>query len=151
MPVRTKANGSALIPFALITAAFFAAGFLVPSEIPSGEESPLPFFMFMMGGIFLFINLALLFRGFLLNRKRAFIEKNWLTAPAEILQVSETGTCINKQPKIRFILRLEPPGSEPLEVEHVQLMPLLALQNFAPGKRVLVKVNPDDHSKILLF
>ncbi len=151
MPVRTRANVSALWLFALIIAAFFAAGFLVPSELPSGEKSPLPFFMFMMGGIFLFINLALLFRGFLLNRRRALIEKNWLTAPAEILQASETGAYINKQPKIRFKLRLEPPGSEPLEVEHVQLMPLMALQKFAKGKRVLVKVNPDDHSKILLF
>lgn len=151
MPVRTKANYSALLIFAVIIAAFFTAGLLVPSELPSGEKSPLPFFLFMMGGIFLFINLALLLRGFLLNRKRAFIEENWLTAPAEILEVSETGTYINRQPKLRFRIRVEPPGDEPQFLDHVQLIPLMALHEFPAGKRIKVKVNPEDHSKILLI
>jgi hypothetical protein len=151
MPVRTKANHSALLLFAAVIAGFFTAGFLVPWELPSGEKSPLPFFMFMMGGIFLLINLALLVRGFYLNRRRAYIEQNWLTAPGEILKVSETGTYINKQPKIRFSIRVEPPGSEPRVIDHVQLIPLTALQEFPVGKNIMVKVDPEDHSRILLF
>lgn len=149
MPVRTKANTSGLVLFALIIAGFFAAGFLVPSTLPSGEKSPLPLFMFMMGGVFLLINLALMVRGFIMNRRRLFIERNWTTAEAEVLSAEETGTYINRQPKIRYRFRVFPPGHQPVEVEHSMVTPLMALSHLAVGKRIKVKIDPADQSRIM--
>ncbi len=151
MPVRTKANPTALILFAVVIAAFFTGGFLVPSKLPSGESSPLPGFLFFMGGLFLAINLILLFRAVIMNRKRMQIEANWLTAAARVLEISETGTYINRQPRIRLRLLVDPPGGEPMEALVVQVIPLTALGLFQPGKEISVKIDPEDHRKVHLM
>ncbi len=103
----------------------------------------------MMGGIFLVINLALMVRGFIMNRRRLFIERNWTTAEAEVLSAEETGTYINRQPKIRYRFRVFPPGHQPVEVEHSMVTPLMALSHLAVGKRIKVKIDPADQSRIM--
>ncbi|HOP26015.1 MAG TPA: hypothetical protein PLM22_09405 [Candidatus Sabulitectum sp.] len=151
MPVRTKANPTALILFSAVIAAFLAGGFLVPSKLPSGESSPLPGFLFFMGGLFLAINLILLARAAVLNRKRAFIEANWLQATAKVTAISETGTYINRQPKVELRLLVDPPEGERFEARLIQVLPVTALSGFQPGSEVNVRVDPDDYSKVHLM
>ncbi len=151
MPVRTKANPTALILFAVVIAAFFAGGFLVPSELPSGESSPLPGFLFFMGGLFLAINLILLARAVVLNRRRAYIEQNWLPATAKVIKISETGTYINRQPKVELRLLVDPPEGDRFETSLIQVLPLTALPGFQPGTEVNVKVDPEDRRKVHLM
>lgn len=151
MPVRTRANRTALILFLIVIAAFFTAGILVPSELPEGGKSPLPLFFFMMGGLFLLINAVILAHGMIMNRRRAQMERNWIPAEAEVLKISETGTYINRQPRIMLRLRVRLPGGEESVVEHRQVMPVTALHKFTPGSSVAVKVDPGGSGRVLLM
>ncbi len=150
MAMRLDINWGVLSVFGLIIVGCIVAGFLAPAEARTDDGFPLNNFYFRMGGM-LFLSIGgLVLWATLSNRRRAIKEKTWLDATAQIIEVSETGTYINNQPKIRFKLRVQSPVHPVCEVVHKQVIPLTALALYSAGATIMVKVNPDDPKDIML-
>jgi hypothetical protein len=66
-------------------------------------------------------------------------------APAVVIEVKDTGTTINNQPRVRLQLRVQPEGEPPFEVERKLLVSRLAIPR--PGERVEVAYDPDDRQR----
>jgi hypothetical protein len=151
MGIRTSINWNVFGIFGVIIVGFIIAGFLVSPDAETDDGHPLNIFFFAMAGMFLVSNLGVIIWARLSNRKRDMIEQNWLDAEAEILEVSETGTYINNQPKIRFKFQVLSPVHPPCEVIHKQVIPLTMLAQFQVGGKIRVKVSPDDPQDIMIL
>lgn len=151
MGMRTKINFGVFAVFAVVIVGFIVTGFLVSPKAKTNDGYPLNIFFWGMAGMFLLTNLGVLLWAKLSNRRRERIEKTWFDATAEILEISETGTYINNQPKIRFKLHVNSPVHPPCEVVHKQVIPLTALGRFQVGKTITVKINPEDAQDIMIL
>jgi len=151
MGMRRGLNWSVFSIFGIIIVGFIVAGFLVSPDSKTDDGHPLNIFFWGMGGIFLLSNIGILLWVKLSNRKREHIEQTWFDAQAEILSVSETGTYINNQPRLRFTLHVNSPVHPPCDIEHKQVIPLTALAQYQVGKTISGKVNPDDPRDIMLL
>lgn len=150
MGMRTSINWNVLGMFGVMILAFFVAGFLVPEGSRTDDGFPLNYFLWGMGGMFLVSITGVVLWARLSNRRRERIEREWLDAKATILEMGETGTYINNQPRIRFVLHVESPIHPPRDVVHKQVVPLTMLAQFRQGETIGVKVNPDDPDDVLL-
>ena len=150
MGMRMGMNWNVFGIFALIIVGFIVAGFLVSPKAETDDGHPLNIFFWGMAGMFLLSNLGVLAWVQLSNRKRERIEATWFDAQAKILEVSETGTYINNQPKLRFRFYVNSPVHPPCEVVHKQVVPLTLLAQLQPGKTIKIKVNPEDPRDIML-
>lgn len=139
-----------MVWFLLIIVGFVVAGFLVSGDAKTDDGHPLNIFFWAMAGIFFLTTSGVLLWAGLSNRRRESIEKTWLDAPAEILEVSETGTYINNQPRLKFTLNVMSPVHPPCRVVHKQVIPITALSQFSRGTTINVKVNPENPQDILL-
>ncbi|MBD3278701.1 MAG: DUF3592 domain-containing protein [Candidatus Aegiribacteria sp.] len=149
MGARTRMNKSALVMFVILIGGFVVAGFLVPSRTAEGFHSPLPFFLWGMGGLFFLIILLVILKAMYTNRKRMIAERTWADATAEIVSVSQSGT-VNRQPWMIISLKFEyPPGSF-RETTIKQVVPMTALQYFRKGNAVRIKVNPENPDRIMV-
>ena len=151
MGMRRGINWSVFGIFAVIIVGLIVAGFLVSPDSKTDDGHPLNIFFYGMAGLFLLNNLGLLPYVQLSNRRRDFIEATWFDAQAKILEISETGTYINNQPRLRFRLHETSPVHPPCEVVHKQVIPLTVLAQFQQGKTITVKVNPNDPQDILIL
>jgi len=150
MGYRTNINWGVFAIFGVLIIGFIVAGILVPSGSKTDDGHPLNIFFFVMAGMFTLSTGGVLVWAKLANRRRAMIEQNWLDAEAKILEVGETGTYINNQPKLKFRLHVHSPMHPPCEVVHKQVIPLTAISHYQAGSTITVKVNPDDPQDILL-
>lgn len=150
MGFRTQINWGVFGIFGVLIIGFIIAGFLVPSDAETDDGHPLNIFFFVMAGMFFLSTAGVILWATLSNRRRQMIETTWFDAQAEILEVGETGTYINNQPKIRFKLFVQSPVHPPCEVVHKQVIPLTALAQYQIGKTITVKVNPEDPQDILV-
>jgi len=66
-------------------------------------------------------------------------------APAAIVDVRDTGTTINDNPRVVVRLRVEPDGEAPFEVERKVTVSRVAIPRA--GERVEVAYDPADHSR----
>jgi Short C-terminal domain len=66
-------------------------------------------------------------------------------APAVVIEVKDTGTTVNNQPRVRLRLRVQPEGEPPFEVERKLLVSRLAIPRV--GERVEVAYDPDDRDR----
>ncbi len=146
-----RINGNLLGIFAIVVVGFIVAGFLVSPKAETDDGHPLNIFFWGMAGIFLLSNLAILTWVQLSNRRRDRIEAIWVDAQAEILEISETGTYINGQPRLRFRLSVNSPVHPYCEVVHKQVMPLTVLAQLQVGKTITVKVNPDNPGDLMIL
>jgi len=146
-----KFNWNVFGIFALVIVGFIVAGFLVSPKAETDDGHPLNIFFWGMAGIFLLSNLVILTWAQLSNRRRDRIEVTWVDAQAEILEVSETGTYINNQPRLRFRLAVNSPVHPYCEVVHKQVMPLTALAQLQVGNTITVKVNPDNPEDLMIL
>ena len=151
MGLRRGMNWNVFGIFALIIVGFIVAGFLVSPKAKTDDGHPLNIFFWAMAGIFLLSNLGILAWVTLSNRRRDRIEATWLDAQAEILEISETGTYINNQPKLRFRFYVNSPVHPPSEVVHKQVIPLTLLAQFKVGETITIKINPDDPRDIMIL
>lgn len=148
--MRTVINWGVFGIFGLMIAGFIIAGFLVSPDAKTDDGHPLNIFFFVMAGMFALSTGGILLYATLANRRRAFREANWMDATAEILEVSETGTYINNQPRIKFRLLVHSPVHGATEAVHKQVIPLTALAQYSAGTSIQVKVNPSDPKDIHL-
>lgn len=150
MGFRTSINWGVFGIFGVIIVGFIIAGILVPSDARTDDGHPLNYFFFLMAGMFLLSTGGVLVWARASNAKRARIEQTWLDAQATILEVSETGTYINNQPRLRFKLHVESPMHGPQDVVHKQVIPLTALSQYQAGMTITVKLNPENPEDIML-
>jgi hypothetical protein len=66
-------------------------------------------------------------------------------APGVVIEVKDTGTTVNNQPRVRLRLRVQPEGEPPFEVERKLLVSRLAIPRA--GDRVEVAYDPDDRDR----
>ena len=151
MGIRTVINWGVFGIFGVIIVGFIVAGFLVSPDAETDDGHPLNIFFWIMGGMFLMSILGVLAYARFSNRRRDRIEKTWFDAQAEILEMGETGTYINNQPRIRFRFHVNSPVHPPCEVVHKQVIPLTALSQFKVGNTIKVKVNPDDPRDLMIL
>ncbi len=150
MALRTQINWGVFAIFGVIIVGFIIAGFIVPEDARTDDGHQLNLFFFLMAGMFLLSTGGVILWATLSNRRRAMIEQNWLDAPAKILEVSETGTYINNQPKIKFLLEVHSPMHPVCQVVRKQVIPYMALSQYQVGSTITVKVNPDDPEDVMI-
>ena len=67
------------------------------------------------------------------------------TAPALLLEVTDTGMTVNDNPRVEVRLRVEPPDGEPFEVSRKVLVSRVRVPRA--GERVEVVYDPADHER----
>jgi hypothetical protein len=68
---------------------------------------------------------------------------------ATIGQMVATGRTINMQPELQFQMTVDVNGSQS-EVTHVQVVSPAIIGQLQPGAQVPVKVDPNDHSQLMI-
>jgi hypothetical protein len=68
---------------------------------------------------------------------------------ATIQQIISTGKMVNMQPEIQFQMTVDVNG-QTSEVTHLQVVPPTIIPQVQPGATVPVKVDPNDHSQVLI-
>ena len=68
---------------------------------------------------------------------------------ATIQQILSTGKTVNMQPEIQFQMTVNVNGSTS-EVTHLQVVPPTIIPQVQPGATVPVKVDPNDHSQLMI-
>ncbi len=75
---------------------------------------------------------------------------NGRPARAEILQIAQTGTRINDNPVVRFVLEVRPPDEPAFRAETERLVPLIEIPQIQPGTIVSVKYDPASRAVALV-
>jgi hypothetical protein len=70
-------------------------------------------------------------------------------ATATIVQMVATGRTINMQPELQFQMTVDVNGSVST-VSHVQVVSPAIIGQLQPGAQVPVKVDPSDHSQLMI-
>lgn len=73
-----------------------------------------------------------------------------VSAEATIIAVQETATRVNGQPLCRFRLSVTRPGREPYEATATRVLGVGDVHRVAPGSSIMVRVNPDDPSDVVI-
>ena len=68
---------------------------------------------------------------------------------ATIVSMQATGANINMQPELQFQLTVDVNGTKS-EVTHVQVVSPAIIGQLQPGAQVPVKVDPNDHSQLMI-
>ena len=71
-------------------------------------------------------------------------------ARAKILRMWDTGTTLNDNPKVKFLLEVFPGGRGPYRAEVKCYVSRLKLSQVQPGNEIAVKIDPEDETKIAL-
>ena len=72
-----------------------------------------------------------------------------LDGTATIVQMVATGRQINMQPELQFQMTVDVNGSQS-EVTHTQVVSPAIIGQLQPGAQVPVKVDPSDHSQLMI-
>jgi hypothetical protein len=151
MAMRTSINWGVFLIFGVLILGFIIAGFFVSPDAKTDDGHPLNYFFWGMAGMFLLTNGAVILWAVLSNRRRATREETWMDGTAEILEVGETGTYINNQPRLRFRLLVNSPVHGTTEVVMKRVIPLTALAQYQQGTTIQVKVNPEDAEEVMIL
>lgn len=68
---------------------------------------------------------------------------------ATIVQMQATGKTVNMQPELQFQLTVDVNGNQS-QVTHVQVVSPAIIGQLQPGAQVPVKVDPNDHSQLMI-
>jgi len=68
---------------------------------------------------------------------------------ATIVQMQATGKNVNMQPELQFELTVDVGGSQST-VSHVQVVSPAVIGQLQPGAQVPIKVDPNDHSQLMI-
>lgn len=69
--------------------------------------------------------------------------RNGEKATARILSLSQTGTTVNDNPVVRFVLEVKPSTRQPFHAETERLVSLVDLAKFQEGSEVTVRYDPN--------
>lgn len=141
-------------PFIIIGIGLMIAGFLGPAETLLTDGSPSRTDFFLMGAssiIFPLLGAAgVLMYYKRINDRETNLVQNGIQGVAEILGREQTGTYINEQPQVRFLLNITIPGRETYKVEHKDIVNLLDMGSIHVGAKLPVFVDPNNEKNIML-
>ena len=82
--------------------------------------------------------------------ERAQILDNGIAAPGTIIKVEDTGQRYNDQPQVNVWVQVEPDKEEPYEAMTKMVISPVYIPQFQPGKRVHVRYDAEDRTKIAI-
>lgn len=71
-------------------------------------------------------------------------------AEAKVVRMWDTGTTLNDNPKVKFLLEVRPPGRAPYQAEVKCYVSRLRLPQVQPGSVIAVKIDREDETKVAL-
>ena len=71
-------------------------------------------------------------------------------AEAKIVRMWDTGTTLNDDPKVKFLLEVRPSGRAPYQAEVKCYVSRLRLSQVQPGNVIAVRIDRQDETKIAL-
>ncbi len=80
----------------------------------------------------------------------AEIRANGLPARATVLKIWETGTRVNDNPVVGFLLEVHAEGMEPYQAETKALISILQIPQIQPGAVLKIKYDPKDPKRVAL-
>lgn len=80
----------------------------------------------------------------------AEIRANGLPATATVLKIWETGTRINNNPVVGFLLEVHAEGLQPYTAETKALISILMIPQIQPGANLKVKYDPENPNRVAL-
>lgn len=84
------------------------------------------------------------------NYVRSNLLKTGIQAEGRIVSVEPTGNYINDQPEARIVIDVTPKDGAPFRSETRFVIHQLYVPLYQPGKRVLVRYEKGDHSKMTI-
>jgi hypothetical protein len=69
---------------------------------------------------------------------------------ATIQQLVATGKTVNMQPELQFQMTVDVNGTTTSDVTHTQVVSPALIGQLQPGAQVPVKVDPNDHSQLMI-
>ncbi len=157
-----KAIGKPLlfnIPFFLVSGLLFYLGFTTDeSALTDDGVMNRRLFLFLMGTVFLVLPLAGSFTiliWMMVKRKRINeLVANGRQGTAVILELSDTGTTINDNPRIKLLLEIHLPNHQPYQAQKTVTLPLIYLPQVQTGSTIQILADPEqpnDEKRIALL
>ena len=75
---------------------------------------------------------------------------NGMAAQATIVRIWDTGTTINDNPVVGFLLEVRPQNMPAYQAEAKSMIPRLSIPQFQPGAIVPVKIDPQNQARVAL-
>lgn len=76
--------------------------------------------------------------------KASTLVASGIRGSAQVLEMTQTGTYINEQPRVKLQLRIQAPGVTPFESNDTYTVPLIALGSLQPGRPLMVMLDPQN-------
>ena len=76
--------------------------------------------------------------------------KDGTPAQATILRIWDTGTTINDNPVVGFLLEVRPQNLPAYQAESKSMIPRLSISQFQPGAIIPVKIDPQNQARVAL-
>lgn len=157
-----KATGKLLlfnIPFLLIAGFLFYSGLVADEQALTDDGSmSLKSFFFLMGAGFLVLPLAgslgILIWTVVKRRQMDELVATGKQGTASILEVSDTGTTINDNPRLRLRLEIHIPNYQPYRAQKTVTLPLTYLPQVQTGSTINILADPeqpDNEKRIALL
>ncbi|MDP3066191.1 MAG: hypothetical protein Q8N08_05565 [Methanobacteriaceae archaeon] len=142
-------------PLIVVGVVFIFLGLTASPGALTDDGYPLNNFYYLMGASFIIFPALGALGVFLfykrINDREIYLINNGIEGQAEILQREQTGTYLNEQPEVKFILLVTIPGEEPYQIEHKEVVNLLDVGSITEGKIVPVRVDPKNPKNMLLL
>lgn len=135
--MRPNATGWILVAF------FFIGGIAFTVTMPG----------IYIGQIWIGVSVLLAIVYFVMSNRAGSADKlkqTGIPGQAHILEITQTGTYINEQPRVRFRFRVEGSGLDPYEVKKTITVPQIALGALTAGRPLTVYIDPANHEKFAI-
>ena len=117
---------------------------LVVVVVQSPKEGSILFLFFLAvcGGVYIKVIRPIL-------QSRA-LQKTGISAKAVILEAKDTGTTVNRNPKVELLLEVHPQEGSPYKVKTSPIVSRLQASLLQPGTSVEIMHDPSDRTKVAL-
>jgi hypothetical protein len=145
-----KAIGKLLLfntPLFLVSGFMFYSGFTADENALTDDGYNLKRFYFLMGAIFLALPLAtsagILLWGMAKRRRMEELAATGKQGTAVVLKLSDTGTRINDNPRVKLQLEIHIPNYQPYQAQKTVTLPLIYLPQVQTGSTINILADPE--------
>lgn len=124
----------------------FYSAFTADENALTDDGYNLKWFYFLMGTIFLVLPLAII-SGILLwalakRRRMEELAATGKQGTAVVLGISDTGTRINDNPRVKLLLEIHIPNYQPYQAQKTLTLPLIYLPQVQTGSTINILADP---------
>jgi hypothetical protein len=138
----------ALLPLLLVGVGLVVGGYLTDPSALTDEGLSTRTFLYIMGGGFVFISLAIMIGLSLAGSARQKKVEDLLATgqqgEATVLGLEDTGVRVNDNPQVRLLLEVHIEGYPPYQAEKTIVVPLIRLPQVQVGSTVQVLADPSE-------